>query len=159
MKRILICMAALGVVALAPLAWAGSAGKCTYATQECLDKMAEMSGKKGWMGVEIDNETGQMVVTKVVEDSPAMAAGFQAGDVLVAVNGLEYGEKQSEEFAKLRETMVPGATFTFTVLKQGKEKADVPLTLGKMPDTILTAWIGKHMLEHATVAQAAEAKP
>ena len=159
MKRIMWLVAPALLGAAAPVALAGYYAKCTLSTQECLDMMAAKLHNKGWIGLEIDDASGKMAITKVLAGSPAEAAGLQAGDVLFAVSGVEYSEANTEKLTKIRETMTPGKAFTFTIVKGGEEKTDVALTLAKLPDEVLTQWLGKHMLEHATLAQASEPKP
>ena len=155
MKRILWILAPALIVALAAPVFAGD-HKCTASTQECLNMMAQKLKTKGWIGVELDNESGKLEVTKVIEDSPAMEAGLKAGDILVAVNGIAYADENNEKMEALRETMTKGKTFTFTVLKNGKNEKDIDITLGSIPDELLATWIGTHMLEHAQVEHAEE---
>ena len=42
---------------------------------------------------------------------------------------------------------------TYTIGRKGKER-DVDATLAKLPEEVLAQWVGGHMLEHATIAQA-----
>jgi len=157
MKRIAWILAPAFLVALgAPIALAGDYGKCTYGTQECLDTMAQKLKTKGWIGVELDDASGQMKITKVMSESPAEKAGFAPGDVLFAVNSVEYSEANKEKLEALRKEMTPGKAFTFTILKEGKDKKDVELTLAPFPDAVMAEWIGKHMLEHASLTPAQE---
>jgi C-terminal processing protease CtpA/Prc len=91
------------VAAFFALAWAGtvSAGgeKCEYSTQECLDYMATKMKGSGWVGVELDRaeDTEAMRVTRIVANSPAEGAGIQAGDLLVAINGIALGKANEEK--------------------------------------------------------------
>jgi len=157
MKRVLWMVASALVVALAaPVAMAGDGAKCTASTQECLDKMAAQLHNKGWIGVELNQESGQLEITKVVADSPAEKAGIKAGDVLFAVNGVQYSEENQAKLGEVREQMTPGKVFTFTILKHGKTEKDVDITLGTLPDDVLAQWIGAHMLEHAAASNAEE---
>lgn len=125
---------------------------CTYETQTCLNKMVTKLGQKGWVGIEMneDKETGGWVVTKVEPDSPALAAGLQKGDVLLAVNGLAYGSDDKEAWHAVKSSMKIGETITYTV-KRGDHKKEVDVTLGRLPDDVMAKWIGRHMLEHTTV--------
>jgi len=141
---------------LAPLALASDAyGKCTASAQECLDSMVQMYRHRGWIGVELDNESGVLAITKVMPDSPAQKSGLEPGDVLFAVSGVEYNEANNEKLGEIRKDMTPGKVFTFTILKQGKEKRDIDITLGEFPRDVLAQVIGQHMLEqHAHVDSA-----
>ena len=147
------------VVAAGP-AVAGGYGKCSSAnTQECLDMMAKKLKNRGWIGVEINDASGSMQITRVLPDSPAKAAGIAAGDVLYAVNGVQYAESNQDTLSAIREKMTPGSTFTFTILKGGTDKQEVAITLAKMPEEVMAAMIGKHLLEaHLTAEKVADAK-
>ena len=161
MHRIGWIMAPLLAVAIAAgPAVAGGYGKCSTAnTQECLDAMAKMYKHRGWIGVEINDSSGSMQLTRVVPDSPAQKAGLAAGDILYAVNGVQYVESNQDTLSAIREKMTPGSTFTFTILKGGKDKQDVPITLAPMPEEVMAAMIGKHLLEaHLTAEKVADAK-
>ncbi len=156
MKRTaVVIFLALVLAGSAPLL-AGDHG-CKGSTQDCLNKMAAKLRHRGWVGLELeDGPAGEMVVKRVVEDSPAVAAGFRQGDVLVAVNGIEFSEENHEALGKVKQGMAPGKTITYTVARKGKNR-DLDVTLGELPDEVLAAWIGGHMLEaHVTVASAAE---
>jgi C-terminal processing protease CtpA/Prc len=161
MKRMTWLLAPVMLMTLAaPIALAGDYAKCTLSTQECLDMMAAKFKNKGWIGLELNDDSGKLVITKVIEGSPAEEAGLQTGDVLYAVQGVEYTESNHDRLAEIREAMTPGKTFTFTLLKGGKDKADVSITLATLPENVLDAWVGKHLLEqHASLAQAQDAKP
>ena len=134
------------------------AGKCEYDTQACLDMMAKHFENRGWVGVELDDETpGRLTITQVEPDSPAKAAGLRRGDVLVAMNGIQFSEENQEAMKAAQQKMTVGATITYTVVREGKSQ-DIDVTLAKIPDAVVSKWIGRHMLEHASVelAQAQE---
>jgi C-terminal processing protease CtpA/Prc len=126
--------------------------KCTAGTQECLDKMTSHMKTKGWVGIEMeqDETTGIPTVTRVVPDSPAEKAGLKAGDRLVAMNGIKMGEEQHSALKAAWETMKPGKKVTYTVAR-GEYKKDVTVELGVLPEEVLAAWVGRHMLDHAAV--------
>jgi S1-C subfamily serine protease len=138
--------------ALVSPAIAGKGHKCDASTQDCLNKMAAKLKNKGWVGIEYDkkDKSETPVIMKVVPDSPAQAAGLRKGDVLLAVNGVKYGEDDKTKWKKVKAAWTPGSTITYTVDRGGKKK-DVAVKLGKVPEEVLYAWIGEHMLQHATV--------
>jgi len=148
-------IALLVLISIAPASALAGEGGCKGSTQDCLNKMAAELRDRGWVGLELDHgASGEMTVQRVVEDSPAAAAGFRPGDVLVAVNGVEFSEYNQEALSKIKQTMRPGKQVTYTVARDGA-KRDVDVTLAKVPDQVLAAWIGGHMLEaHTTVASA-----
>ena len=127
--------------------------KCTQSTQECLDMMAAKLNKKGWVGIEFDKseDESKLVIKRVVENSPAAEAGFREGDVIVAVNGIAYNDENQEKLKAQWEGMTPGKKMDFTVSRNGYEKS-LSATLTKVPSEVLAAWVGNHMLDHATTA-------
>ena len=140
-------------VALAAPALAGEKKHdCTASTQDCLNKMAAKMKEKGWVGIEYDkSEKGEkQTISKVVSGSPAEQAGLRKGDVLLAINGVRFGEEDKEKWAKGKKSWKPGQTITYTMARDGK-KQEVQVTLGKVPEDVMAQWIGQHMLQHATV--------
>jgi predicted metalloprotease with PDZ domain len=125
---------------------------CTYEVQECLNKMVAKLREKGWVGIEMneDEETGGWLVTKVEPDSPALEAGLQKGDVLLAVNGVAFASKDKEALHAVKSSMKIGETITYTVKRDGRKRS-VDVTLGQLPEDVMAKWIGRHMLEHATI--------
>ena len=92
--------------------------------------IATGSVKHGTLGVQVQNLTAEIahmlgtttehgaVVTQVRVDSPAAAAGLQAGDVIVAVNGRPV---QSEDDLYNAEGIAPiGASLELKLLREGK---------------------------------------
>ena len=46
--------------------------------------------------------------------------------------------------------MTVGATVTYTVERHGSPM-DIDVELGRIPETVMAKWIGRHMIEHSTV--------
>lgn len=147
MKRIWI-LAALLVIATVP---ADAGEGCSASTQECLDYMANQMKNSGWIGVEMDGIDGRdgYEIVKVVPESPAEEAGIQAGDYLVAINGIEINEENGKELAAARADFTPGTSVTWSMVR-GDADRKVAITLAPMPADMLARYIGDHMLEHAT---------
>ena len=97
---------------------------------------------RGWLGVRLDALNEQLgdyfgvkdgagvLVTEVVEDSPAAKAGLLAGDVIVKV-----GDEQTASPDALHEAMgdtKPGDDLALTVLRKGARKT-ITAKLGEMP--------------------------
>jgi predicted metalloprotease with PDZ domain len=147
---------ALLVALVALPAFAGPKDKkCTASTQDCLDKMVQMLKTRGWVGIEMDDSKGvtAMTISKVVPGSPAEAAGFQVGDLLVSLEGLKYADSTEEKCAPCeaaKENWVPGRKVHYVVSRVGREVALEP-TLGHIPSDVMAMWVGQHMLEHAQV--------
>jgi rhodanese-related sulfurtransferase len=149
MKRILI--GALAALCLASTALAGHGGHCTASTQECLDQITKDLSNRGWLGVELEPAPAGMMVTRVVDDSPAAKAGLRSGDVLVSVEGKAYASMDEKSQKSLREVFVPGKTVTFVTERAGKTQ-DVKVELGAMPETVRAQILGAHMQEHSAQA-------
>ncbi len=150
MKRswILLAVAAL-VLSVVPVVAGGDYSKCDASTQDCLDEMAANLQKKGWMGIKMDEtDDGRHRVTEVIADSPAMKAGFKAGDILVAMDGIWFAEENEEKVMKARKAQHPGSKVTYTVERYGKN-TELKVKLAKVPQDVLAQWIGGHMLQHA----------
>jgi S1-C subfamily serine protease len=49
-------------------------------------------------------EGSQPVITRVSDNSPAQAAGFQVGDVLTSLNGIPYGQGNDAVLAEMNQT-------------------------------------------------------
>ena len=103
-------------------------------------KLDADAAKQGWLGVMIsgthldgDEETTAVAITKVLEDSPAEAAGLIDGDVIVSINGdlVEGNVSRSVELIKSREA---GEDVDIVVLRDGAEKTLVA-TLGSRADS------------------------
>lgn len=133
----------------------GKDKKCTASTQDCLDKMVQKMKTRGWVGIEMDEGKGAKTIsiTKVVPGSPAEAAGFQVGDVLVSLDGNKFADNTEEKCATcaaMKENWVPGRKVHYVVSRGGREVAVDPV-LGHIPSDVMATWIGQHMLEHAQI--------
>jgi S1-C subfamily serine protease len=131
--------------------------KCAYSTQECLDHMAAKLKSSGWVGIELekDDATGQMTIQRVIPGSPAEGAGFQPGDVLFALNGIEINDRNEDALKVAKKDWKPGQTVNYVLKRNGQERK-ATLTLAPMPADVLAKFIGQHMLEHATTEVASK---
>ena len=150
-KRVFVIMLAVALVAGLP-ALAGEKHGCKSGTQDCLNKMAAKFKDRGWVGVELDhNENGSMTVLEVIDGSPAQAAGLKSGDVLLAFNGVEFGDDNSKKLKQAQVEMKVGNTIEYTVKRNGKTK-DVAIKLAPIPEEVVYAWVGQHMMQgHSTI--------
>lgn len=149
--RIAIWLAVAVLMAVVP-ALAGD-GSHTYDVQ--VKKLA-LAGDGGWLGVVIAQKKTQeddgptqdsgLLVQHVFEGSPAEAAGFQEGDVLVSVEG-ETVSEAGDFVDKIRGRKV-GDPLSFVVMRDGREVA-LRADLGERPDSLVMPndsafrWIGK----------------
>jgi serine protease Do len=156
MKKGIGVILAVTIMATAP-AMAGEGSKCTAPTQDCLNYMAKNLKNRGWVGIEMDDKGGidKMVITKVVEDSPAEKAGFKVGDTLAAVNGVAFTEENQKQLKDIQYSMRPGADFTYTISRKGS-KVDLDVELGQIPESVMAQWIGGHMMDHAEIQMASK---
>lgn len=164
MKRIAWWMVAVCSVALASPALAGapgavqagaSSGKCTRATQACLNQWAKQKDLP-WAGIQYDEGTGTgpLSIKAVAPGGPAATAGIQAGDILVALNGVKITDK--EVLKKSKSEWKVGQTVQFTISRTGTEQ-QLPLTPIAMPPDVFAASVGAHMLENHVPLALAEA--
>ena len=142
---------AVALLAATPLLLTNAAAEekgCSGTAESCLRYFAEIAEKRGWVGVELtrNQSTAGWTVMRVVEDSPAEAAGLAVGDVLKELNGVPFGEPPSEAFQAEQKKMTPGAEIVYTVSRNG-ERVKIPVELGRLPSSVVYAWTGQHMLE------------
>lgn len=152
-----LALAALAAAAVSGPARAGTSQgyKCDYDTQTCLNHMVAELKSRGWIGINYNDET--FVLERVVEKSPADAAGMQVGDRLVSVNDNKF-TSESNPFERVRSQMVPGTKLSFVVLRNGKPLRMI-VKLAEIPPDIRAQMIGMHMMEHAKSGETASAKP
>ena len=165
MSRPLMLVAPLAMFALASAALAGGADcekhannaavaskkGCSATKAECAKYMSEAKNH-GWLGIQYDKtEDGTSVVKDVIKGSPAYKAGFQTGDVLYALNGIEMNEANTARLKAAWKPLTPGSTVDYTVKRDGVTK-DIQVTLGKMPEDVYQAMVDDHMKEHVDVA-------
>jgi serine protease Do len=98
---------------------------------------------RGWIGVQIQPVTKDIadslgmkkaegaLVAEPQENSPAVKAGIQAGDVITEVNGKEV--KDARDLAKTIGAMQPKTEIKLSILHKGSQK-NITLTLGELPN-------------------------
>jgi len=99
-------------------------GDGSYLGVETQDFTKENAGKFGLRGVR------GVAVEKVIDNSPAAAAGLQSGDVIVRFNGEEVTSVR--KLTRLIGEVAPDHQATLTVLRGGSER-EITATLGKRP--------------------------
>jgi predicted metalloprotease with PDZ domain len=138
----------VAVMILAMPAMAGEKGKCKGSGEDCLNKMKAKYAEKAWLGIGYEtDESGHWVVDKVYDRSPAQEAGFQKGDILLAVNGVKYSKDNKEELKATYAKFEPGSETTYYVKRDG-EKVKLQATLASVPKDLQKLWIAEHM-EHS----------
>jgi carboxyl-terminal processing protease len=99
----------------------GDEGHTRFLTPEEREQNRKsLSGTYVGVGVQLEDEDDEVVVTAPIENSPADRAGIESGDVVVAVNGESVrGEDLSEVVEKVKGP--EGTEVKLTVLRDGKE--------------------------------------
>jgi C-terminal processing protease CtpA/Prc len=134
---------------------AGDKTLCTKHAGDCAKGIATKYANSGWLGIETEkSDKGVVTIKSVVDDSPAEAAGFQAGDVLVAIGGVEISEANKEALKAAKQSLVAGGEARYTVLRHGA-KTTLTAKLVAPPRNVMAQWIGEHMLSAHNVAQVA----
>ena len=125
--------------------------RCSYELEVCLDWMAKNYGNRGWAGMQLDTAGGVYTVTEVHVGSPAEKAKVRPGDLLVAINGVEFNEENEAKLVAMQGEMKPGAQFTYTLKRKGKRR-NVEVVLVGMPIEVIAHQIGMHLLtDHVDV--------
>lgn len=114
------------------------------------EKAAKMSAH-GWLGLKTDKDAyGAWRVSSVAAGSPAAKAGFRAGDVLVAYNGIALNEANMDAVKKAKADCAVGKTVAYTVRRDGAERT-LTATLAPVPESVLAEWMKEE--EKAQVAK------
>ena len=84
--------------------------------------MQQVSGDVYGIGIYVaEDEAGQYVILAPMKESPAEAAGVQAGDILTAVDGMSCTELGSLDAAVNKMRGLPDTTVDITVRREGQE--------------------------------------
>ena len=146
MKKLIAVLVVALVVALPAIA--GEKGKCAGSGEDCLKKMQQKMAHKAFLGIEYEtNEQGRWVVEDVYKGSPAQKAGFEQGDVLLAINGVEYSKENKPALKEVYSKLEPGSHAKYVVERQGG-KVKIVATLGSVPEEVQAKWILEHMIKH-----------
>lgn len=103
---------------------------------------------RGWLGVSIQELTEELatqfdvaeakgvLVSDVMEDSPAAKAKLERGDIITTYNNVAV--KDPVQLRSLVADTEPGTTVTVTVVRDKKTR-DVKVTIGELPKTVAKA--------------------
>ena len=81
----------------------------------------DTKGKFGGVGIIVSQERGRLVIVSPIEETPAMKAGIQSGDEIVAIDDISLktlGTSQAVD----RMRGVPGSVLKLTIKRKGQEK-------------------------------------
>lgn len=106
----------------------------TYMSAERYDQLrAHTEGNFGGVGIVMTFPAGNKVmVSSVLEDAPAKAAGILEGDEIIAVDGVPVTEYEPDEVA-IHIRGKEGTTVTLTVRRAGEEDKDYEITRSTIP--------------------------
>ena len=149
MTRMVTTLSLALFLALSSMAAAGGE-KCDKEHAAKAKTAMHEKAKHGWLGLDVEKSASGYVVNKVAAGSPAEKAGFQKGDVLVALNGIRFAEASHEDLMAAKKAMVPGKQVTYTISRAGSER-QIAAILGKVPEEVLAEWEKEY---HTTVAVA-----
>ncbi len=114
----------------------------------------EYSGDRGYMGVKLQGLNEQLgeyfgvedgegvLISEVIEDSPAAEAGLQAGDVIVKIDDEDIAE--ADDIHEYLGDKEKGDEVQVSVLRN-KRHRNIKVTLGEAPDDL--AWFGSEDYE------------
>jgi carboxyl-terminal processing protease len=106
------------------------------APQDAADMRVQTRGEFGGLGIEVTQEDGFVKVVSPIDDTPAAAAGIEAGDFITHVDGDSVLGLTLDEAVDLMRGPV-GSEIVITVVREG---ADEPFDVSIIRDTItLTA--------------------
>lgn len=91
----------------------------------------ETSGEFGGIGIEITIDGGQLTIISAIEDTPAFAAGLQAKDKILAINGIStkgFNLIDASRHLKGRR----GDKVTLTISREGIKPFDITIVRGSV---------------------------
>jgi|WetSurMetagenome_2_1015567.scaffolds.fasta_scaffold83831_2 S1-C subfamily serine protease len=156
-RKVLFWFVAAAMVASVVASVFAGGHECQVTAEECAKQLHAKYEKSAWLGIEKQKTPeGAVRVTAVTPGSPAAAAGFAVGDLLVAINGVALADNDSEAWKKVKTAMEPGRRVDYAVNRNG-----VPLTLSATlatpPEAVIDAWVKEHIAkEHTHGAVAAK---
>jgi S1-C subfamily serine protease len=156
-RKVLFWFVAAAMVASVVASVFAGGHECQVTAEECAKQLHAKYEKSAWLGIEKEKTPdGAVRVAAVTPGSPAAAAGFAVGDLLVAINGVALAESKSEGWKKVQMAMEPGRRVDYTVTRNG-----APLTLSATlttpPEAVIDQWIKEHIAkEHKPGAVAAK---
>ena len=127
-------------------------GGCNMKAEDCAKEMKKDAATRGWLGIGLDmSDDEHMAINKVWPDSPAEKAGFQVGDKIVSLNGVECSEDNMEKVHGMLKDAKIGDKVTYVVAR-GSQNMTLEATLAKIPDAVLAERIDEHMkMDHKMV--------
>ena len=129
--------------------------KCTASGEECVTAMKTKLANKPWLGIEYDKvDSGRWSVKKVFPNSPAEQAGFQAGDILIAMQGVDYSKDNKTAIKAVYADLAPGSDVNYVVKRNGS-KVKLDATLAHVPSDLQKKWLAEYIQQNHPELQVA----
>ena len=146
MKKLLVLVLA-ALLPFTVMAGGKQHAERTACGAECVEMLKAKYATKAWLGVEYAKmDSGYYKVKAVHPGSPAEKAGFQAGDVMLAMNGVEYTKANKKAVKAAWSEVSVGSEVNYKVKRQG-EKVGLVATLDNVPADLQAEWIANYVKE------------
>ena len=121
--------------------------RCSASAEECTREIRRMLSGRRYLGLQvIELPRGGIIVDRVNDDGPAVRAGFQEGDRIIAVNGHDMTVATAKEFKQtLAAATEPGALFI--IVKRRGNLRKVETHLEPYPKEQIDKIIAQHLLQ------------
>lgn len=102
-----------------------------YTPEQMAESMENQAGKYSGIGILVSSDKeGRLSVNRVFKDSPAMAAGLLAGDVITHVDGIEVNARMTEDLNNAV-ALVKGEDGTTVEITVSRKGSNMTLTVSR----------------------------
>ncbi len=146
MKKLIAALVMISALVFALPAAAGS--RCDASADECIEKMKTKLAEKAWLGIDYDKAGhGRWSVKQVYANSPAEQAGFQAGDILIAMQGEDYTKENKKAIKAAWAKLDVGSDVQYVVKREGS-KVKLNAVLAHVPQDLQQQWLAEYVQEN-----------
>lgn len=142
MKKVFLTLSLFALAFASVNVVAGDGEACASKTgdwQAHWQKKEAMLRKVAWDGINVDMETGKMIVKDFDQDAPGQKAGIRAGDVLAALDGKSLEDLTGQQLWEVMKTIEIGQTVTYGVIRDGHTKK-IKVTMAPVPESIIASY-------------------
>ncbi len=129
---------------------------CSSTAEECENWMRDHYKSHGWLGIEMSMDGPQPVVTKVMENSPAAAAGFKPGDLLTSINGIGFASGNDVAIQALMKNGFKVGDEVIYTAQRDREIVTLDATLAQIDNAMLDQMIATHLATPHKASEKAE---